>query len=240
MKKYVVITSALAFALTAACSSEGGKTAPAPSPSPQAETTPEPSVIPASSATPVPSGTPAPSASPAPQSKPGEKFDFRGTRWGMSKAQVKAAEPRQPNYETDDSLTFTGNYHGKMTYITYQFRDDKLYRTGTMNVEKQENAKYLENYENVKQEVIKAYGAPVIDGEKQLNPAAVIDPDKKADAVCKGDLMYGAQWNIPGSVVFLSFRGDGEKCLVTLIYSSEDAIKSLSEQDGPNSLGITK
>jgi hypothetical protein len=33
-------------------------------------------------------------------------------------------------------------------------------------------------------------------------------------------------------MVVLMFRGDGEKCLVSLIYVSEAALQSLSEQNG--------
>ncbi len=50
--------------------------------------------------------------------------------------------------------------------------------------------------------------------------------------MCRGDLALGAQWNVPGSMVVLMFRGDGEKCLVSLIYMSEAALQSLSEQNG--------
>ncbi|MGH7850079.1 MAG: hypothetical protein ACREOP_07255, partial [Thermodesulfobacteriota bacterium] len=63
---------------------------------------------------------------------------------------------------------------------------------------------------------------------------------KKAEAVCRGDLTLGAEWNVPGSMVVLMFRGDGEKCLVSLIYMSEAAIHSFSEQNGSRSPGTAK
>jgi hypothetical protein len=178
---------------------------------------------------------------PGPQSKTEEKHDFRAADWGMSKAEVKAAEPRAPEFENDNSLTFKGNYKGRLTYITYQFKDDKLYRAGVLHAQKLDSdSEYLETYENLKSEITKAYGAPVVDGEKQLNPDAVIEKDKEAEAVCRGDLMYGAQWNVPDSMVALMVRGDGKNCLVSLIYASEESLKSISEMDGSGSIGVTK
>ncbi len=229
MKTHLVIISALVFALAAAARSDEVKPAPAPAPSAVTGTAPALSV------------SPAPKGSQAPQSKPVENYEFMGTKWGMSKAQVKAIEHKKPKKETDNSLTFSGRYKKRLVYITYQFKDDKLFRAGTIHVEKLDNdAMYLQTYEDVKKEVTDAYGPPVIDGEKQLNPKAVINPDKKAEAVCRGDLTYGAQWNIPGSVVFLSIRGENKKCLITLIYTSEEAFKSLTGQTEPANPGRIK
>ncbi|MGH7851643.1 MAG: hypothetical protein ACREOP_15225, partial [Thermodesulfobacteriota bacterium] len=218
MNQSLAIIAALSIALSiTACRNEGK--VPEPSPSPQAAV--EATVSPAVTAAPAPeqSASPEPSASPGPQSKPGEKFDFRGTRWGMSKAEVKKAEPHPPGNETEDSLSYRSSNRDQLTYITYQFKDGKLYRAGVLYPEKlSSDSLYLENYEGLKQEVIKAYGKPALDEEKLLNPDAVIQPDKKAEAVCRGDLTLGAEWNVPGSMVVLMFRGDGEKCLVSLIY----------------------
>ncbi|MEW6144519.1 MAG: hypothetical protein AB1598_05820 [Thermodesulfobacteriota bacterium] len=222
MKKSLMIVFGIALAL-AACKNEGKQPGPAPTPEAAAEI------------------TPAPPVTPGPQSKEEQKFDFRAATWGMSKAEVKAAERKQPLYEDEGSLTFDGRYKGQFVYITYQFKDDKLYRAGVLYSQKHDSdSKYLENYENLKSAITKEYGAPVIDGEKQLNPGAVIEKDKEAEAVCRGDLMYGAQWNVPGSMVVLMIRGDGKKCLVSLIYASEESLKSISEMDGSGSIGIAE
>lgn len=240
MNQSLAIIAALAIALSiTACRNEGKGPEPAPSQQAAVETTETPAVT----AVPAPeqSVSPEPSASPGPQSKPEEKFDFRGTRWGMSKAEVKKAEPHPPGNETEDTLSYRSSSRDQITYITYQFKDGKLNRAGVLYPEKlSSDSLYLENYEYLKQEVIKAYGKPAVDEETLLNPGAVIEPDKKAEAVCRGDLTLGAQWNVPGSMVLLMFRGDGEKCLVSLIYASEAAIHSLSEQNGSGSTGVAK
>lgn len=232
MNQSLAIIAALSIALSiTACRNEGK--VPEPSPSPQAAA--EAMESPAVTAAPAPeqSVTPEPSVTPGPQSKPVEEFDFRRTKWGMTKDEVKKSEPRQPGNETEDSLSYISSYRDQLTYITYQFKDGKLYRAGVLYPEKlSSESLYLENYENLKKEATKAHGKPALDEETLLNPDAVIEPDKKAEAVCRGDLTLGTQWNVPGSMVVLMFRGDGEKCLVSLIYVSEAALQSLSEQNG--------
>lgn len=240
MNQSFAIITALAIALSiTACRNEGKGPESAPSPQSAVVTTETPAIT--AGPTPEQSVSPQPSASPGPQSKPEEKFDFRGTRWGMTKDEVKKAEPKGPKHETEDSLVFEGRYRDMITYITYQFKDGKLYRAGVLYPEKlASDSLYLENYENLKQDVIKAYGEPVVDGETLLKPDAVIEPDKKAEAVCRGDLMLGTQWNVPGSIVILMMRGDSEKCLVSLIYSNEAVMHSPSEKNGSDSTTLSK
>lgn len=214
MRTFVTIISALTFALMiTACRNEGKKPEPAAAPAAKAEPTPGPTT---------------PAAKPKPV-----KYDFKMANWGMTMAQVKASEPKKPANETAESLTYNSAIARMFAYTTYQFKDGKLYRAGFIFAEKRENDnKFIEDYETLKGYLIQANGSPVIDGEKQLNPDAVIDPDNKGAAVCRGDMIYGAQWNIPRSVIRLVLRGEDSKCLLTVIYTSASAANSIADQDG--------
>lgn len=228
--KYVITilcTLALTAALTACRNNEESK--PAPSPQATAQMTSAPSI------------TPAPSVTPGPGQKDAKDYDFRGTKWGMSMAEVRKAEPYPPRAETDDSLTFKGKYKNIVTLINYKFKDDKLFRAGIIYSAKFDSPSlYVDNYERIKKDITAAYGKPVLDGEKQTNPEAVIAPDKKAEAVCNGDLMYASQWNLPRSMVILTVRGNGHDCLVTLNYIDMKALHFTAEQDGDGSVDIPK
>ena len=93
MNQSFAIITALAIALSiTACRNEGKGPESAPSPQSAVEATESPAVT--AGPTPEQSVSPEPSASPGPQSKPEEKFDFRATRWGMTKDEVKKAEPQ--------------------------------------------------------------------------------------------------------------------------------------------------
>ena len=224
MKYVITIVCALALsaAVTACKNNEGSK--PAPSPQATAQV------------------TPAPSVTPGPGEKSTKDYDFRGTKWGMSMAEVKKAEPYPPRAETDDSLTYKGKYKNIITAINYKFKDDKLFRAGVLYATKLESPSlYLENYEMIKKDITDAYDStPVLDGEKQTNPDVVIDPGKKAEAVCKGDLMYASQWNLPRSIVILMLRGNDEGCIMTLNYIDLKTLHFTAEQDGNGGIDIPK
>ena len=226
MKYLITITCALALTavITSCGGSEGSKTAPSPTPQASAAI------------------SPAPSVTPGPGQKQAKDYDFRRTTWGMSRAEVKKAEPFPPRAETADSLTYKGKYKDQVTHINYKFKDDKLFRAGVLYATKLDSPSlYLDKYEQIKKDITAAHGIePVLDGEKQTNPGAVIDPGKKAEAVCGGDLMYASQWNLPRSMVILMLRGNSEGCIMTLNYIDLKALHSITEQDGSGSIDVDK
>ncbi len=226
MNKSLVIITTLAAAISlASCKNESK--APAPAPSPQASV----AAVEAPAVTPGPaqaaSESPAAASTPSAQSNPEEKFDFRRARWGMTKEEVKKTERKKPEHETEDSITYSGKYGKLLTAYSYKFIDGKLQRAGVLHTEKLANdSMYLENYENLKKDITEEYGPPALDEEKPLKPGLVIDPDKKAEAVCGGDLMLSSAWDIPGSLVVLMIRAEDKKCLVSLVYMSEGYLRS--------------
>lgn len=247
MRTFVTILSALSFALMiAACRNEGKKPEQASAPpSAEAVTTPGPAASAPPSAEAVTTPGPAASASPTAKAEPTPgpatptekpkpvKYDFKKADWGMTMAQVKASEPKKPAAETPNSLTYKSAIARMFAYTTYQFKDGKLYRAGFIFAEKRDtDNKFIEDYETLKGYLIQANGSPVIDEEKQINPNAVIDPDNKGAAACRGDIIYGAQWNIPRSVIRLVLRGEDSKCLLTVVYTSASAAKAVTDQDG--------
>ena len=153
-------------------------------------------------------------------------FDFRKTRWGMSREEVMKAEVDGPQFETENSVEyvrFIGDLHAQ---TNYKFQDDKLIRGGYyFPTEYEDKNEYIETYEHLKERMIKAKGSPVIDRVVQLDPSVEIDPEKKGQAVCDGKLIYGTQWNYPGSDIQLVFRGDGTNCYLTITF-----LKSLPDE----------
>jgi major membrane immunogen (membrane-anchored lipoprotein) len=221
LKTFVTILSVLAFALLiTACRKQDQKPEPSPAPTANTESTPGP----AASASPTP----------GPEAKPKEtKYDFRRADWGMTMAEVKASESKKPADETADSLTYTSRVGKMFAYVTYQFKDGKLYRAGFIFDEKRDtDQKFLDDYETIKQELTKVNGKPVIDGVKQINPDADVASQDRGAAVCRGDLAYGAQWNIPRTVIRLFLQGKDSKCILTAIYTSASAEQSTADMNG--------
>lgn len=152
------------------------------------------------------------------------KYDFRQTMWGMSMEEVMAIEKKEPETKGEDSLDYQQNVLSMGALSNYKFIDDKLVRGGYVFNEKFEtNNDYIKNYNKIKKAMIEAEGPPVVDVEKQINPDAVIDPDNIGDATCRGDMIYGSQWNRPdGTVIRLVLNGKNSRCFLTVIFNSPE------------------
>lgn len=57
---------------------------------------------------------------------PAEEFHLRRTRWGMTRAEVRAAEPDEPIRESERSLTYAATTVEWPSLLTYSFADDRL------------------------------------------------------------------------------------------------------------------
>jgi hypothetical protein len=233
LKTFVTILSALTIALLiTACQNqnEGKKTKLKSAKTAKLETTPAP----AESAPP----TLSPSPTPGPEGKAKTKwYDFRRADWGMTKAQVKASEPKKPAYETADSVTYDAAVWKMFAYVTYQFKAGKLYRAGFIFAERRDtDQQYVDDYETIKKEISQANGKPSFDSVKQLNPNVDVSAHNTGAAVCRGDLVYGAQWNIPRSVIRLFLQGKDSKCILTAIYTSVEADQPNTDMDGVGNL----
>lgn len=154
------------------------------------------------------------------------EFDFRKARWGMSKDEVKANEPGKPLFDIENSVEYRIFIDDLQAQVNYKFQNDKLIRAGYYFPTKYEDKnEYIKTYEQLKEMIMEAKGPPVIDKVVQMNPSAEIDPGNKGQAVCDGNLIYGAQWDYPGSDIQLVFRGDGKNCYLTVTY-----LKSLPDE----------
>lgn len=158
------------------------------------------------------------------------EYDFRKTKWGMSKEEVKNTEQGEIVFESDKKIDYHTTMMGVNSKIGYTFRDDELIRASSFfSDEHNTNDEYIEQYEVIKKALKKQYGRTVIDTIQQKDPSMRIDPDKTSDAVCNGELLYAAQWDLPGSDVQLLLRGENSKCILSILYISEEAFRQIME-----------
>ncbi|MEQ9619850.1 MAG: hypothetical protein RIG61_11855 [Deltaproteobacteria bacterium] len=211
MKNHLLITFVMIFSLlAAACNDNGKETRNAP-PGDTAELE-------------------SPGPTPGPEVK---EYDFRGSDWGATREEVMATERNEPVYEDDDTLEYKGVVEKMLMLITYKFRDDKLVRGGfVLNQQIRDKNEYPERYNKLKKILIEANGAPRKDIEKNLNPNAVINDENKGDAVCRGDIVYGAQWVLPDTVINLLLNGQQSQCYLAIIYTSREELEFRTNQSG--------
>lgn len=155
-----------------------------------------------------------------------DSFDFRRTRWGMSREEVKSSEKSGPADERPEVITYWDVYHGMHTLIGYVFEDGKLVSGGYVIMERREDpGDYIRDYEGVKKSLAEEYGKPVVDrvdwkeGEKPEE-----DPARLAEAVCLGGLRYLSMWQTDTTLVKLTLDRRREHCRVAVMYEGSNPL----------------
>lgn len=147
------------------------------------------------------------------------EYDFRKARWGMSKEQVMESERAKLIFDNENSVEYRVFIGDFQTQANYTFDNDKLVRVGLYFLtEYEDKNKYIEVYEFLQDGMTKGVGSPVLDKVVQTDPSATIEEGQEGQAVCNGELVYGTQWQYPGSDVQLLLRGEEGKCYLTTIY----------------------
>ena len=152
-----------------------------------------------------------------------EEYTFRKTRWGMSKEEVKQSEGREPTYEEEDGMAYTGEKIADLEVcLFYYFLEDKLYRAAYQVTEKHafEN-KYIEDYKKLKELLMKKYGEPFVDREIWENDLYKDDPERWGFAISIGHLKYVAGWATDSTEIGLMLAGDNYEINLMILYQSK-------------------
>jgi hypothetical protein len=89
------------------------------------------------------------------------EYDFRKTRWGMTKQEVIKSEKSKAASDEPDSLIYATKILGLDAVLLYEFINDKLMGSGYIITEKYSNEnKYIEEYNDIVAALKKKYGKP--------------------------------------------------------------------------------
>ena len=93
-----------------------------------------------------------------------ENYDFRKTRWGMSRDEVKPTEDTTFVAEDETFLSYDGHVANMDCYISYRFVNNILVSAMYRFTEEHSNKNdYLYDYFKLKRILKKKYGDPAID-----------------------------------------------------------------------------
>lgn len=160
-----------------------------------------------------------------------EKYDFRKTKWGMSIEEVKESEDTEPIEQSKNTLDYSTLIYGREAQIGYTFNNDELIRAGLFFIPDPDTIHGdIDNYLTIKDELTKVNGKPVLDTVKQKDPSKKIDPENNREAVCNGDILYAAQWDLPATDIQLLLRGENSNCMLTILYVSEEGLRKLLQE----------
>lgn len=150
--------------------------------------------------------------------------DFRNTKWGMTKEQVKNSEEISIFDEDDSNLLYEGLTVSNMNAsLMYTFDSDHLYR-GFYKFEESHTSYnlYITDYENLVKALTEKYGAPKWDRTKWIDNLWEGDKNDLGMAVATGGLIYGALWETPTTKITVNLIGDNFDIRLTCTYVDID------------------
>ena len=123
------------------------------------------------------------------------KFDFRNTRWGMTKEQVKASETMKIVYEKESVILYHGEVAGVETTVYYTFKKNMLLGCVQRFIEYHiDDNNYILDYKKAKDALTHKYGPPVTDEQLWSNDVYKDNPQDWGFAVRRGDLVFRSRW----------------------------------------------
>ena len=149
-------------------------------------------------------------------------FDFRKTRWGMSKAEVKASEKLQPVYAQEEGLTYEVSIGFDSVNLLYNFTQDKLTSTGyVFATERCVGTTCIDDFLKKKELLSKKYGDPVQERRIWHNDLFKNDSQKWGLAVSVGLLEFISGWERQNTKILLSLSGKEFKSTLSIAYYSK-------------------
>lgn len=157
-------------------------------------------------------------------------FDFRKTRWKMTKAEVKEHETAklvtEKKFDTKDTsfigcneiIAYDDKAAGMYVQINYFFLDDHLSIAAYSFREKYENKTlYFEAYGRLRKILTKKHGPPIMENEVWLDDR---HKPNQTSALVAGDLKFEALWKTTRTAIALFLQKDinADKIAVVVVY----------------------
>jgi hypothetical protein len=162
-----------------------------------------------------------------------EDYDFRNTRWGMSKGDVLASEAGEPVAKTDTQIGYFIEILDKNIYVAFIFDNEHLvsalYALRDMREKPDDSFKDFEDFKKI---LTMKYGesnagegdvwADPSRGDEDGLKALLLDRSKYEEALKQGEILHAAMWKTDKTwiKVALSKMMEGHTCGVTVEYMS--------------------
>jgi hypothetical protein len=163
------------------------------------------------------------------------QFDFRQTKWGMSKEEVIKSEKLDLIINQDNNLLFSTSIINKNCILFYSFKDNKLESGGYLfQVEHTNLNDYIYDYIDIKKLLVQKYNKPTIDSVNWKNNLYQDSPQDWGVAISIGHLNIQSFWENSNTKIMIGLSGDNFKINLGLIYSSKD----LEDNNCPSTEGL--
>jgi len=160
-----------------------------------------------------------------------EDYDFRNTRWGMSKEDVLASESGEPVVQTDTQIGYFTEILDKNIYMAFILENQHLISALYALRDMRENLDdSFKDFEDFKKILTMKYGEPNAgQGDIWADPSfgdedglktLLLDRSKYEEALNQGEILHAAMWKTDKTwiKVALSKMMEGHACGVTVEY----------------------
>ena len=151
-----------------------------------------------------------------------DEYDFRNSRWGMNKAEVKATETGSLIKEFDQSLIYQDTLAEETVAIHYYFLENALFLgVYVFDAQYQDANDHIDAYYRIVSVINERHGEPTDSEIVWENDTYKADPSKHGMAVAKADSTFFSRWETDSTDILLRLAGDNYEIEHTLTYSSK-------------------
>ena len=159
-----------------------------------------------------------------------DDYDFRKTKWGMSKAQVKSSESLVITEEREKNLFYKTRILNKNVALLYKFINNQLVASYYMILETHTNKNdFIDDYDTFKNTLTKKYGKPKMDKIVWKNDLYKDDYSSWGMAISVGHLVYASTWEVPNTEIGNMLHGENYNISYVVTYESKK-LKGLKEK----------
>ncbi|MGE5549452.1 MAG: hypothetical protein ACM3ZC_02850 [Bacteroidota bacterium] len=168
-----------------------------------------------------------------------EGYDLRKIRWGMSMAEVQAAEGREPVFRNDEAMAYAGISMAAHSFdLAYYFNDDRLYQAIYIWSDKSFGAKECFTvFDNLKELLNAKYGPSLRDDRIWRNNLYRDDPDSWELAVTTGSLSCYAFWETERTAITLILTGKNYEVSLMVGYEAKEMQEEVEQEEREKDLG---
>lgn len=160
----------------------------------------------------------------------GKEPDFRSVRWGMTEAEVKAVEGSVVDYSgkldgrNAKYIGYDSSLMGNKVILAFYFGPDGLYEARYLWAESHSNESlFISDYESVKAQLTKKYGAPLWDHETWDTDSHKRNySDDKGRGLSYGYLSYETFYSTPRTYISMQMSADNFDVSFSIFYESKN------------------
>lgn len=150
-------------------------------------------------------------------------FDFKRTRWGMSKAEVMQREELVLHADDENLLVYRDEVLGHKASLMYSFINDELYSTGyVLDDDQYSNLnRYADAYVEIVKFLTEKYGEPKNKRDVWSNNLFKDDYERRGTAYSLGHVTSVTEWERDDDEIKVVLGGNNHKINGGIIYESK-------------------